>query len=460
MLREQARPVNDADTAILDAIDHGDTLALQVIRHRVPTTLLSFLEQLLQDDGKDDVANWRQLADALRDAGLTASALAAYGRLSNVGDADVRADAYASRAEIERKLHMEWAAAADQRAANRLRGIQNTGGLLLELEDGDLMVQTAHSDPTDYARIVASLPDSPLLNDPLRDPTLTKRYCQTPPPDGGVVVDDCSFFVLDGNGRPILQVEADARGDRYLGCRETWILLTRLDEAHPQIAQAESLAVRQLRIILEWSGCSSAMFEARPGVALSPLLWAWITNTDAGVVSFTAAWIDLSASEEAIERGYRDAHRQSLRWGRKNIRIVKTTTPDPVQIDLYREVHFDCGRWPAVSTDILATYLDEGRFNLYIGYFEEKPVVALLSSRHGSTTYYWASAKVIIGNKPLGHVVLHQAIMDAKAEGQKRFDFGLLHTAEGFDAKLRNISLYKRGFASHTEKVLRYTVWV
>jgi hypothetical protein len=97
-----------------------------------------------------------------------------------------------------------------------------------------------------------------------------------------------------------------------------------------------------------------------------------------------------------------------------------------------------------------------GRMTLYVGYFEDKPVVTLLSSRHGHTTYYWASAKLPIGNKPIGHVVLHQAIMDAKAEGKTLFYFGLLDTVGNYGDKSRNIALYKRGFATRTETIIHY----
>lgn len=464
MLREQARPVNDADAAIRQAINQRETAPLDQIRGDVPPQLTDFLDKLLAADG--DVANWMQLADSLCAAGLTAAALAAYGRAAvNARFATSgrtlaqRAEAYSIKAALERTLNMTWAAAADERIASRLRGVPNSDGLPLELEEDELAVQTAFRDPADYARIVASLTDSPLIDDPLRDPFLTKRVAQaTPIPGEGIAVDDCSFLVLDGDGRPILQVEADVRGDRYLACHESAIVLTRLVEAHPLMPQAENLAVRQLRIMLDWCGSTSAMFEIRPTDPFPPMLRQWITVSKRGPLPFTAAWIDLSASEEEIERGYRDAHRQSLRWGRRNIRITKTISPDPAMLDLYERVHRESRRMPGLPAADLARYLGEGRFNLYIAYFEEEPVVALLSSRHGSTTYYWASAKKIIGNKPLGHVVLHQAIVDAKAEGQKRFDFGRLHVSENFDSKLRNIALYKRGFASHTEPCVLYTV--
>lgn len=459
MLREKAKPVDDIDTAVLKALSEKNSSSLKTLSNRLPQSFIDFIDNLLQCEA-DNQHSWGRLAETLAASNLTASALAAFAEaIDNERDPRRRADSYERMSAIEKKLNMQWAADADQRTANRLRGAQNPQGLFLELDDGDLAVQTAHNDPEAYERLVASLPDSPLLQDPLRDPTLTKRVAQALPVEGrGTATDDCSFFIMDGDGCPIVQVEADVSGDRFLGCHESAITLTRLVESHPLLAQAEDLAVRQLELTLEWCGCLHAIFEWRPSDAMPPTLQAWIARSKAHGLPITAAWIDLSLDAEEIEKGYRTAHRQSLRWGRNNMRIVKTTTPDPVMLDLYLQIHHAARRVPGLSVDALAKYLDEERYNLYIAYFEDEPVVALLSSRHGRTTYYAASAKKIIGNKPLGHVVLHQAILDAKAEGQVRFDFGRLFTAECFGDKERSIALYKRGFASHTEDYLRYVV--
>lgn len=417
------------------------------------------MEQLLQSE-RDGACNWEKLADELLAAGLTASALSALDMvIDNEKDLYARAISYDRMGEVEHKLNMEWAAAADHRVANRLRGIPNPQAPYLELDDGELTVLSAHNNPEIFERIMASLPNSPLLNDPMRDPTLSKRAAmEVPKPGHGPATDDCSFFVLDLDDRPILQVEADVTGDRFLGCRQTAILLTKVAPDHPQIPQAENLAVRQLIVALEWSGCKNAVFEMYPPDTLPPILHKWVTNSGIRTIPLTAAWIDLSLDAEEIERRYRSAHRQSLRWGRNNMRVAKTSTPDPVLLGYYQQVHDELHRIPGLPVESVIRYLDEGRLNLYIGFYEDKPVVALLSSRHGTTTYYAASAKIPIGNKPLGHVVLHQAIMDAKAEGQKRFDFGGLNTDKYFSEKLRGIALYKSGFATHTQNYVHYLV--
>ncbi|RAU22950.1 hypothetical protein CU669_06095 [Paramagnetospirillum kuznetsovii] len=452
MLREKAKPVNEADAAILDVLESKDLNTLESSQSLLAPTLIEFLRALLEGD--DLVGRWAELAKVLEAGGLYASAIKAYGQLAPlIPELAKSADAYAAMVALERTLRMDCAAAADQRLVNRLRGISNTGSAMPELEEGNCYVVAATNDPETYRAIEAALDDSPLRHDPLRDPVLAKTNFHTPPPPGeGIAVDDCSFFVMDGEGRPVMQVEADIYGTRHLGCRETGIYLTALVNDHPDRAVIELLAVRQLKMILEWCNAKTAVFERADGQNLAAPLTEWINESRAVPVGVTAAWIDLSLSAEEIERGYRDAHRQSLRWGRKNMEVRSTSVPDPAMIQLYTDVYTASLRLPGLSVENLTRYMAQGLFNLYIGFFENRPAVALLSSRHGSTTYYWSSTKLIVGNKPLGHMVLHQAIMDAKAEGQKRFDFGQLQTSDTFSDKLKNIALYKRGFATHTEQ--------
>ncbi len=461
MLREQAKPVNAIDAAITQALELRDSAPLAPIRQAIDSTTLTFLEEMLA--GQDDAGPWERLARGLDASFLDASALIAYGRLISLArtesltDWERRAPYYARMIEIERRLNMPWTAAAHERVVNRLLGRNNSSGQgMLELESDDLYVLSTHSDPAEFRRLTGALADHPLRHDPLRDPGFTKLNVLEPPPPEAAATDDCSFLVMDADGRPVILVEADALGDRYVGCRETAILLTRLTDTHPRMEEAEELAVRQLRAAQAWSGCNYTMVERRQSEQLPRPMRAWISQCCATSIELTSAWVDLSETEEAIERGYREAHRQSLRWGRKNIRVERTDLPDSRLIAEYEYVHHAGRRIPAVTGDRLSLFLSMGRMTLYVGYFEDRPVVTLLSSRHGHTTYYWASAKLPVGNKPIGHVVLHQAIMDAKAEGKRLFYFGLLDMVGNYGGKSKNIALYKSGFANRTETIIHY----
>ncbi len=455
MFREKIKVANETDAAILDALKTRSTAALASIEGEVPPILIEVLEKLLGDSPVgDDPRQWNALALALISCGLTASALKSYFYM--LGKTNIFEDLAVGCSDIaalQRRMNMPWAAGATERVANRLRGISNSDSLLPELEDGGLYVHAAHNDPEGYEKIIDSLGDYSLLHDTLRDPKLTKwNFFNSRGIDMIPMVDDCSFFVMDGDGNAILQVEADVMGIRYLGCRETGIILTTLVEDHPDLAQANDLAVRQIKVSLEWSGATTALFERAEGEALPAALTTWINESRTIPIHVSAAWIDLSKSEAEIERGYREAHRQSLKWGKKNIEVVSTSKPDLAMIEAYAAVYYAARRTPGMSEQNLIRGLEADLFSIYIAYYEGNPVVALLTSRHGRTTYYCASAKVIIGNKPLGHVVLNRAIMDAKAQGQARFDFGQLQSSEVFSDKLRNIALYKQGFASHVEK--------
>ncbi|OAN48095.1 hypothetical protein A6A04_04880 [Paramagnetospirillum marisnigri] len=458
MLRERPKPVSETDAAILDIIERDNPSPQGMTGGYIPPDLVRALQSLAEQS--KEVAPWTVLAETLAAQGLNASAVAAYRRLSVLGDdPGERAAVYTTLAALERRLRLDWSAQIDERVANRLRGIPNASAIMPELEEDELYAEAAINNPEAFLETIGQLGDYSLLHDPFRDPYLAKANFLRPPPlDGSLAVDDCSFFIRDGDGTVLLQVEADAYGGRHLGCREAGIILTRLVDSHPRMEVAEYLAVRQLRLATEWAGCPAALFERRENVALAPPLAIWINDSNAHPIPITAAWIDLSLSPDEIERGYRDAHRQSLRWGRRNMRVESTKVPDPRMIELYSQVYLACFRTPGTLVSELVHFMEKGLFTLYIGWLGEDPVVALLASRHGRTTYYWSSSKKIVGNKPLGHVVLHQAIMDAQAEGQSRFDLGHLHTADSFNSKLQNIALYKRGFASHTEQIYLHPV--
>lgn len=451
MLREKPRPASEVDAAISRLLASRLISAMPDLAKLVPRDLFVTLAQIVRDGAP--LAEWTAIAKTLEGTGFTASALAAWGHCAKL--AATPADQISTlehKAALETTAGMTQAANADRRAIARLQGRRNTEGVLPELDDGELYVQAAHNDPARHLATILSLGDYPLLHDPLRDPLLTKGYfLGRSTTDGRAATDEASFFVLDGDGQPLLQVEADIQGVQQFGCRETGISLFALIPDHPQLAAAQALAMLQIELSAEWFGADHVLFKVRSGENLPAAQQAWIGARHWGGAPILAAWIELSASEDEIERGYRDAHRQSVRWGRNNVRMVKIDTPDAGAIQTYIDVHDGAARTPGMAPEQLAAFLDDGRVTLYIGHYQDRPAVVLVSSRHRSTTYYWASAKLALGNKPLSHIALHTAIIDAKRSGQARFDFGDVTVEDKVRPKMVSIGLYKRGFASHTQ---------
>jgi hypothetical protein len=65
-----------------------------------------------------------------------------------------------------------------------------------------------------------------------------------------------------------------------------------------------------------------------------------------------------------------------------------------------------------------------------------------------------ATLRTLPGGASYSHIVIHDAIMHAKARGQSRFDFGNLFTDPNWDAKLRSIARFKAGFASGESRLV------
>lgn len=440
--------------AILETLADRDIRSPALTRAALPAALVDGLAELLADH--DNIDLWIGFSHKLHGAGLNASAMEVLNRISLfTTDQEENGVVAQARVDLEQRLGMSQAAAIDKRVLRRLSGHPNDDVTIPELESDGLYVQMARHDPQAHAELIGGLGVYALVRDPLRDPGLTKGYFQQS--DVAVddrCVDDCSFFVMDADGRPVVQVEADVLGGRYVGCRETGIEITTIAPDHPLLDAAQHLAVRQLRLVVEWAGTHSALVEWRNSQPPCSALADWLKQFQAQPNLLALAWIDLSMDEESIIAGYRQNHRRALRWGMKNMQVTATDTPDPDMLAQYNQVFRASRRPMALPADQLASYLAAGRMSLYIGHYESRPVATLVISHHCDVSYYWASAKLFDSSKPLGHALLHHAVVAAKARGQSRLDFGILHIGPTYTEKLHSIAHYKRGFATHCEDIL------
>ena len=365
-----------------------------------------------------------------------------------------------ARAELARQARAERkfaAADAHQRAANRLLGLPNEAGTLPELDDGSLMVFSAFNDPQGHRQRWETLPVPVLHDDPLRDPIFTKTQCLASE-DREIMgaSEDYSFFVIDDNdGLPILLVECDALGERYLGCREAGVELTPIRPDSPLLGAAQTLALRQLALITTWAGCPYCALEISADVPVPAPVAAHLGDPNAlSVVLFRNGWIDLSQDLAVIEKGYRTLAGRGVRWGRRNMRVVSHHDPSIDTPALYAQVMAQAGRVGYWGAEALRAALAAGDVSAYVGFHDDLPVCVLLTSAHGATTYYMASGRVWGSKWPLNHIMIHTAIADAKARGQKRFSFGPLYDGGEFGAKLKSIAEFKAGFASSYERRL------
>lgn len=295
-----------------------------------------------------------------------------------------------------------------------------------------------------------------MLNDPLRDPGLAKQIHLS----GGKKTHlgafvDFSFFVLDENGAPVLQVECDTSYcTAPLRCREAPILMVPFHAEAETIRLAVKLALDQLLWIASWVGTRGIQIEldsnTEVGRAAAPIIRPLISY----VRPMVRGAVTLSRDMNDIVSSYSENHRRSIRKGLKCLDVYRFHHEDPRAVQCYDDLHAKIGRVRALDRELLVELLGGGSYSLYGAYRDGEPVGVVGISRHGNTAYYSAGIMSGPDNVPVGHAMMHRAIEDAKADGLDRFDFGLLDVAEGSDPKMKSIARFKLGFCNDVHERL------
>ena len=448
MIQESLSPSGPLDAILRDSIQGGPS----------PDGLPAALAKALDDwrQNRATVDGMLALATELETGHFPAAAAAA---LAETADAfwmeapEESALALDQLASLQRRLGLTWSAAASNRAAGRLRGIRVPHDEAPILESAQHYVVDAWNDPGAHAQILDALTDSPLLCDPLRDPLATKgQFLQDKQ------TQDFSFFICGQDDHPVLQVECDVIGRRWLGCRETAIALTHLRSDAPHMAEAEDLALRQCAAFAQWAGCPDYVMEVDDQVPLSAASMGFLRRHAHASRSLCGAWIDLDQDEDTITAAYRDNHRRSIRWGLSHLAIEDFRSADAAILDHYGALYAATRRRAPLSRHDLAQQLEQGRVQAYLARQDGTAVGISLISHHGSTAYYSAGVSAPGTAKPSAHLLMHRAILGAKAEGLKRFDFGQIHTGAHWSPKLLSIGHFKLGFTPPRSQKLWFVV--
>jgi hypothetical protein len=446
------RPRDDTDARIRDVLIRRDPALLPAVLGLIDRQSGDLLAAFTA--GNDDLAEMVVLARSLLAGNWPVSALIAFERalsLVSAGDYPALAAILSERIELQRRLGMTLAVRADNHLLGRLRGSDRLDEELPVAEADGFEIVDAWNRPEDYADLARRVTPPSLRNDPLRDPLLTKPLFLAGEADSGRA-DDLSFFVLGEDGEPLIQVECDVLADRHLGCRETAVTLSPLSPSGGGEA-AQALALRQLLLFAAFSGARRVLFELSGEAALAPAVVARLRRSCAWARDVVHAWIDLDQDEGSIVAGYRENHRRALRWAATALAIAEHRAMSDDLCDIYAELHGGHREMP-LTREGLASLLGGGSARAYVGWHGSRAVGLVLASRHGATTYYMAGIKRSDFVKPVTHPLIHAAVLAAKAEGQSRFDFGVLFTDSHWDAKLRSIAQFKAGFTPNQSRLV------
>lgn len=172
---------------------------------------------------------------------------------------------------------------------------------------------------------------------------------------------------------------------------------------------------------------------------------------------------DLSLSPEELVADMRKGHRQQVRWGQKNLKLVSideaSITRDTT--DQVRIMHADvAGRVtrPAASWSAAEAMVAQGAGGYVLGYLDGELLGATIVLDGGDTAYYGTGVyRRDHFDKPLAHAALLQAMLDAKARGRRFFDVGIIrHPGGPPNDKEASIAYFKQGFSSRVTSSL---VW-
>ncbi|KAF0223968.1 MAG: hypothetical protein FD176_1566 [Rhodospirillaceae bacterium] len=351
-----------------------------------------------------------------------------------------RAVVYRMRAEWLARIGHEDLAERDQGLACRMVR-QPPRGNVMELADASGAVVCAQSSPQEFQQLIQGF-RSPLLCDPLRDPTQTKAsFLTADVPEYGSPL-DLSFLIVDRVGLPLLQVECDVLQEGHLGCRSSAIDIVVLSEAGEAVLP---LALRQLEHLAQWSGVDDIrlqLWDDQPREALRQ----WITTFPHVCRRMRRATIDLSADMDRILADFRQTSRNLARWGLRELDFTLSREGGEVElVKAYGAMVEESGRHAAEDEGHLLDHVRRGEFALYGCRDAQRWLALVMVSFHADVVNYGGSVRAPDQVKSALPALMYQVIADAKRRGFRQFCLGDLHEDPAFSPKLRSIAAFKAG---------------
>ncbi len=313
--------------------------------------------------------------------------------------------------------------------------------------------------PELWSRLYAGdLLQYPLLT-PL-DVEYSKEYAS------GSKFEDVSF-IAEENGAPLMGLRIAVRehpdGRREISGfgRHLVFVEGKIPDA-PQRDGAAGMVREELQKILQaHEGAPAFYFELRP--TLSPVGRLLLDAGGTATARFTQL-IDLSAPETQLRSQIRKSYKSLLNWGSKNLalRLLDHSNVTPEAMEQFRQLHIEvAGRETRSkqSWDMQLEMIRQQEAFMVLGELEGRLVTAGLFLHSAKYCLYGVSAsKRELFEKPLGHIILWTAILQAKKIGCHYFELGeQLFPRQGATpptAKELNISGFKKGFGGETKTVL------
>ncbi len=274
--------------------------------------------------------------------------------------------------------------------------------------------------------------------------------------------EDVSFIAAE-NGAPLMGVRVAVRelpdGRREISGfgRPINFLEGKIPDA-PQRDGAAGLLREELQKLLAAHENASVLHqEIRP--TLSPVGRLLLDAGGKATARFTQV-INLSAPETQLRSQIRKSYKSLLNWGTKNLqlRVLDHRRVTAEAMEEFRRLHIEvAGRETrsARSWDLQLEMIRQQEAFMILGNLEGALVTAALFIHSPGYCYYGVSAsKRELFEKPLGHILLWTAILEAKKTGCRLFELGDQYFPSQGEPlptpKELNISGFKKGFGGDT----------
>ena len=227
------------------------------------------------------------------------------------------------------------------------------------------------------------------------------------------------------------------------------------------IKSARKIFKKEFDIILKNNGINSIFFRDYCSVNGSiSLLGRQLLDLGGIANSHFVQLIDLNKPIESIHSNLSKSCRNSVSWGRKNLELTFLDSKSILEgnVDELRDLHIrEAGRETRSkkSWRIMYNMIQTGHAFIIEGKMDGILVTSSLFYISQKVCLYAVSASSRdLFDKPIGHIILWEAINKSKEKGCKYFDSGGLvynSSKEEVSNKQININRYKKNFGGETK---------
>lgn len=173
------------------------------------------------------------------------------------------------------------------------------------------------------------------------------------------------------------------------------------------------------------------------------------------------SWLlDIEPSQETLLKNMRKATRYSIRKAEKQgVQVVITQKIRDLEIfnkmyqALGKRQKFTPFSWQYLKNEFLSFYQDD-QIALFLAKYKGEPVAGAVVLFYGKAAFYHHGASSPGLKIPASHLVLWQAILEAKKRGFKTFNFWGIAPTDNPHHPWQGLTFFKKGFGGYRKDLL------